>query len=160
MTWAKLDDRFHGNRKVKRAWRQHPASIGLYAMVLTYCAQHETDGRVDLDFIRELVPHPRQRQKAIATLLEVGLWHVLNDEAYLVHDYCKFNPSRAQLESKREKDRIRKAKSAGFRAESACPVPTRPDPDTSNVGVGQVVPLRSADDETGHTPTFREGESA
>ena len=153
MSWAKLDDRFHGNRKVRKAWKAYPACIGLHVMAITNSAQHELNGRVDPEWIEDMIPHPLARRKAVATLVECGLWDPTIDGAYLVHDYLIFNPSREQLESKREKDRIRKAKSHGFRADSARPVPTRPDPESqgsnlvalqggegANAGAGQPSP--------------------
>lgn len=136
MSWAKLDDRFHGNPKIRQAWKEYPACIGLHVMAITHSAQHELDGRIPERWIADMIPHPKARKKAVSVLVASGLWTVSMDGAYVVHDYLKFNPSRAQLESKREKDRIRKAKSGGFRAEGfdsgAHPVPSRPDPTTEH----------------------------
>lgn len=100
MTWAKLDDRFHENRKVKRAWRLAPASIGLHVMAITYCSGHETDGHVDIEFVEEKVPKDRERERLVAALLTAGLWERV-DGGWQIHDFLTFNPSREQLDEKR-----------------------------------------------------------
>lgn len=104
MSWAKLDDRFHDNRKVRRAWLTCPAAIGLYALALTYCASHETDGHVDQEFVLATVPKPRERDRMVAALIDAGLWHA-NGSGWIVNDYLDFNLSRDDLEARREAKR-------------------------------------------------------
>ncbi len=110
MSWAKFDDRFSSNAKVLKTWHTCPQAIGLYVMAITHCAQHETDGRVDNYFILGLVPAPRERQKIIDALIESRLWVGIDTDAYLIPDYLDFNPSKAELDAKRQKDRERRAK--------------------------------------------------
>lgn len=104
MSWAKLDDRFHENRKVKRVWHRCPAALGLHVMAITYCAGHETDGFVDHEFVEEKVPKDRDRDRAVATLVSAGLWHEIED-GWQIHDFLEFNPSREQASE------VKKAKS-------------------------------------------------
>lgn len=152
MTWAKFDDRYHDNRKVKKAWRTEPVSIGLHCMAITYSSMHETDGIIDLDWLEEKLPNAKLRQRVVATLVDAGLFEPVDGDRFLVHDYLDFNPSSEQLGEKRRKDaeRKRQRQSRGVHAESeptpngihaeserqvralragsVHPVPSRPDP--------------------------------
>jgi hypothetical protein len=145
MSWAKLDDRFHGNRKVRRAWKRNRASIGLYVLALTYAAQHETDGIVDAEFIEDAMPAARERDAAVQTLIDCELWEAAGD-GYRIHDYLEYQHSAAEADAKREQKAKRQA---AWRARNAStdattdastpshvdgPVdraPTRPDPTPS-----------------------------
>lgn len=157
MTWAKLDDRFHENRKVRGLWRKQPAALGLHVLALTYCSGHETDGKVDVEFVEDKVASAVTRRKLTAALVDAGMW-IPDGADWWIHDYLDYHPSRKTLEAKREKDAGRKARgretqaanranvddpgsdvphgvhflsartSDGLRVESSGPVPTRPVP--------------------------------
>lgn len=94
MSWAKFDDRYDDNRKVKRAWRRNRATIGLHAMAVTYSCRHRTDGLVDIDWLEEKLPAQRERDKTIAVLVELGLFEPVDGEHWIVHDFLDYNPSR------------------------------------------------------------------
>lgn len=150
MSWAKLDDRFHENRKVRGLWRRNPAALGLHVMALTYCAGHETDGVVDVEFVEDKVPGQSVRAKMTQALVDAGMW-VEHENGWLIHDFLDFHPSRAALEERRKLDRERKSRGgrngkpqhsdggpsgirvdsernpAGVQASSESPDPTRPD---------------------------------
>lgn len=141
MSWAKFDDLYDDNKKIKRAWRASRGAIALHAMAITYCARHELDGIVDTDWLIDKLPKDAERTKILSVLVEHNLFKVVDDEHYEINDYLEYNPSKADAEARREKDRIRKAKDganggraeskrspAGFLAESEAPDPTRPDP--------------------------------
>jgi hypothetical protein len=121
MTWAKFDDRYHDNRKVKKAWRLEPAAVGLHCMAITYSSMHETDGWVDLDWLEEKLPNAKHRERTVHALIEAGLFDSDDGERFQVHDYLKFNPSAEQLSTKRRKDSERKAaaRANGHHEESA-----------------------------------------
>lgn len=108
MTWAKFDDRYDDNRKVKKAWRLEPAAVGLHAMAITYSSRHETDGWVDLDWIIEKLPHAKLRERVVTLLVEEGLLDTPDGEHFQVHDYLDFNPSSESLNEKRRRDAERK----------------------------------------------------
>jgi hypothetical protein len=108
MSWARLDDRFHEHRKVRQAWRQAPASVGLHVMALTYCAGFETDGFVDRAFVEEKLPAAKTRNAAVRALIEAGMWREL-DNGWVIHDYLDYNPSRVQIAEKRAKYAERKS---------------------------------------------------
>lgn len=99
MTWVKLDDGFYDNPKVKRAGLQ---AIGLYAMALSYCGRHLTDGFVDAEFVKA-----HGNKNAVERLVTVGLWEETG-EGWRIRDYLQFNFSREQIETKRARDLERK----------------------------------------------------
>lgn len=109
MAWVKMDDRFSGNPKVRRAWRQSRASIGLYAMALTYSAQHETDGRIEAWWVEEVLPG-KDGATAIRALVDAGLWDENDDGSWVIHDYLEHNESRKEAEERRLRDRDRKSR--------------------------------------------------
>lgn len=100
MPWARLDDRFHENRKVRRLWRQYPAAVGLHVMAITYSAGNLTDGVVDLEFVEERVPDGRTRKSLTDALVGLNLWHT-HPEGWEINDYNEFNPTRKSVESRR-----------------------------------------------------------
>lgn len=110
MTWAKLDDKFHAHPKVLEAWREEPTSIGLHVLALSHCAAYLTDGHIDSNFTKTKMPNFAPRRRAIAALINAGLWEA-NGTGWLIHDYLAFNPSREQV--KREQaERSEKARRA------------------------------------------------
>lgn len=112
MTWGRLDDSFYSHPKVLQAWNEDRASIGLHALALAWVANHEQDGKVPPHVVAMLMPDQPDRDRAVATLVDVGLWHE-NGAGYVIHDYLDYNPSREYLEQRREADRDRKAGARG-----------------------------------------------
>ena len=100
MTWTKLDDGFWSEPRILAVGNE---AAGVFARILSYCGRHETDGAVPEEVARFI-----GRTKKLDELVGVGLLEKL-DNGYLVPDFLRFNPSRAQLEAKREADRKRKA---------------------------------------------------
>jgi len=124
MSWAKLDDRRHQNVKLLRAGL---AADGLDARGITYSSANETDGFVDEHAVPLLTAGAPWR-KLVATLEREGRWERV-DGGWQIHDYLDFNPSHADLEAKREADRVRKQSGripSGIQAVSKHPDPTRP----------------------------------
>lgn len=111
MSWARLDDRFHGNRKIRRAWKQSRAAVGLHVLAITFCAQQETDGHVDDDWLEGVLPAVREREQVVGVLVEHGLWH-RNGDGFVLNDYLAYNPSKAQLDAKRQRERARRERAA------------------------------------------------
>lgn len=112
MTWAKLDDNFHSHPKIREAFRRDPASIGLHAMAISWTSAYEADGRVPTWFIEGVIADESQRHSALDALVSEGLWK-RNGEGFVIHDYLDFNPSRAELRAKRDKDADRKRRERG-----------------------------------------------
>ena len=99
MPWVKLDDRFWGNPKVLIIGNE---AAGAYARMLSFCGDHLTDGRVPEETARFIA-----KPKTLGVLEEYGFIH-RNGTGYLIPDYLEFNPSREQIEAKRQADRDRR----------------------------------------------------
>lgn len=112
MTWAKLDDSFHSHPKVRAAWYQCPASLGLHVLAITYAADHETDGVVPGWFVAGAFAKARELQAAVAALLGAGMWRE-HDDGYEIHDFLQYHPSRKALAEKRQAEAERKRKERG-----------------------------------------------
>ena len=84
-----------------------PVAGWLWLGGLGYCRTAENDGFIPKAIVPTLVPGIKSAFKHASVLVEVGLW----DDAiggYQVHDYLAWNPSKDQLEAKRDADRERK----------------------------------------------------
>jgi hypothetical protein len=114
MPWAKLDDRFHTNPKVLKVWTTNPAALGLHALAMSYCAGEQTDGMVPEAFLMLMMPTTKARAEAIRTLTDAGLWKKLG-EAYVIHDWLEYNPSRASVEARSRERREAGRKGAAKR---------------------------------------------
>ncbi len=113
MSWAKLSDDYHDNPKMVALGL---TATGLHARTVSYCAKHETDGKVPKAWVAGQLSElkPADRRRVLASLIEHRAISE-NGTAYLVNDYLKYNPSKAELderratlETRREADRKRK----------------------------------------------------
>lgn len=144
MAWFKVDDRL---------WA-HPKWIGLGAEARalwitagSYCAAYETDGTVSPLVLPSLVTG-KNLKRPVKELVDAGLWGEREGEYYFIN-WDEYQPSKAQQQAKREKDRERKAQwrsrrdtarnPSGIRTESVLPDPTRPVPikETNNYVVSK-----------------------
>lgn len=103
MTWVKLDDGFADHPKIVRAG---PTAAWLHVAALCYCARHLTDGRIAANKVRTLTELPRISNE-IRRLTATGLWTKDGDD-YVIHDYLKYQPSRADVEAIRDREREKK----------------------------------------------------
>lgn len=170
MTWGKMDDKFHRNRKVRELRRMKGGreALGDWAFWWSWC--------LDDPELTGIVPEfelDASERRSAALLVQVGLWDVV-EGGYRFHDFHEYNPRREQLEAKRAADRERIAgKRAASRTDVARdtfasranigdesqerparvaatrdPVPSQPDPsqpigEARTVGHGDVVELFS-----------------
>lgn len=101
MTWVRIDDKFPN----------HPRIVGLsdaafrtHITALCYAAEYLTDGSIPTSAMRGIGP-----RKAAAELETAGLW-TRTDHGWMIRDYLDYNPSRADVEDKREAARHRMAR--------------------------------------------------
>lgn len=95
MGWARFDDGYSDNPKILEAG---PWAELLDVRAIIYSARMETDGlvtRAALKRIGQGIPSINAR---VTALLEVGRWTVNEGGGYFVHDFLKYNPSKAQKE--------------------------------------------------------------
>lgn len=135
MTWAKIDDAILDNPKIAKAGVY---GFAMHVAAITWCARNLTDGHIPYARVTALLtltkvwintenpmalPEGRDSHSGntgldpyvVANhLVSVGLWHA-TDSGYEVHDYLKYNPSRAQVlaERERSKKRVQKHRSNG-----------------------------------------------
>lgn len=158
MTWFKVDDKLHDHKKIRRARRggdrpRDAAAMGLWVLAGSWCAANETDGFVPAD---ELDQWDTDAEALAQRLVDAGLWTTDEqdgEDGYLFHAWDEYQPTRATLERRRERNRenMRKAREKGGKGseaerervrtqdghqdDSGEPVgstPTRPDPTTTH----------------------------
>ena len=108
MSWVRIDDHCPDHPKVRRAGTE---AAWLHVAGLWYCARYLTDGAVPKEVVGTLTA-VRRPTAAVRALVSVGLWHDAGHE-YLINDYLEFNPSRAEVEGKRDaaRERVNAARS-------------------------------------------------
>ena len=151
MSWFKVDDAFHSSKPVLKIPRKYRlAALGLWVSAGTWCAQEESDGFFPEWVLEELCGTPANARHLVAA----GLWTEVRgdlegsssksgESGWQFKNWGKYQPTREELEEKREKDRIRQANyrksqrdkevtegglTNGQQHESTPPDPTRPDP--------------------------------
>jgi hypothetical protein len=102
MAWIKIDDNLVQHPKILEAGDE---AIGLWVRLLSYSARYLTDGKISYAAARAILG---RRYSPVRALLKTGLLED-NGEFYTIHNYLKYNPSRAETLTKRERDKERKA---------------------------------------------------
>jgi hypothetical protein len=144
VTWFRIDDGFYDHPKLLELedGKLFAPAVALWTLAGCWCSRQLTDGHVPTRQVRKLGFAP----KHAAALVSAGLW-VESDGGWQFHDWTAHQPTREDVESKREADRIRKAEARARGAESrrrpqsvrpdnppdsatpsVLPDPTRPDP--------------------------------
>lgn len=103
MTWVKLDDQFF--RKPKSREVGLPGR-SLFLVGLCYCASNLTDGVIPKVALPVLMAEAEVSKGVVAKLVGVGWWEDRGD-FFFVPDYLEFNPSRADVEGRRDAALIR-----------------------------------------------------
>lgn len=93
MTWFKVDDQLAFHPKVLEAGN---GAMGGWVRLGSHCAAHETDG-----FATAKVVHAIFAPDELEAIMRTGQLIAHADGRYEMHDYLKYNPSHADLESKR-----------------------------------------------------------
>jgi hypothetical protein len=94
MAWVKLDDRLPDHPKFARVG---PLAGWLYICGLAYCNRLLTDGHIPAAAVRRLADVDDPNALA-ALLVRERLW-IVDGDGYRVHDYLKYQPSRAHAEA-------------------------------------------------------------
>lgn len=153
VTWFRVDDKFHEHRKVRKLGSDRLAAVGLWMLCGNWAADNiETNVR-DGFVPEEVVQRYDFDEHLAARLVDVRLWspvEIEGERGYLFHEWSDHQPTKAQVEKRREDNKTRvaafrerkaaaaKAKQSGNPASNAlldldCNAlltspPTRPDP--------------------------------
>lgn len=164
-----MDDGFANSKPVLRIPRRYRLqAVGLWALAGTWSAKEETDGFIPEYVLEELCGTPGVANQ----LVQAGLWEIVSRSSkdpvgivppssedptqilstsssnpqlpgWVYRNWSRYQPTKAELEENREKERIRKAnyrmsqrdtsgtgsgQTEGHHPESGHPDPTRPGP--------------------------------
>jgi hypothetical protein len=149
LTWFKVDDKFHDHRKVRLLGKDKLAAVGVWTMCGSWSADTESDGFVPAEVVQRFDTKERYAKR----LVDVELWRPSErdgERGYQFHEWEQDQPTRAQLQKRREdtKRRVeqwRNKRSGDTSSEQAgnyvgnalqddgvTPPPTRPDPTITN----------------------------
>lgn len=110
MSWLKIDDGLAGHRKTERLLRRNRNGVGLAAMglhTLAMCnsARYLTDGFVDREWVEDRLDDAKvsgqARAKLVRALVDGGQWRAV-EGGWLIENFLEHNPSRAEVERRRE----------------------------------------------------------
>lgn len=111
MAWFKVDDGFYTSKKVLMIPRQYRnEAVGAWLMLGTWSADKMTDGIVPSYVVDDF----SVSDEALHWLIEVGLWD-RTDDGIEYHDWCEYQPTRDQLES-RNAEKSAKRREAGIKS--------------------------------------------
>lgn len=116
--WVRLDEKRAIHHKLLTAGM---AASGLDVTAMCWSSLHENDGFISTDDLRMLAGMYRcdDWEDLAAVLVKVGRWtQDRRRKGYLIKDFLQYNPSRAELEARREYDRMRKKKRYGSGSDS------------------------------------------
>jgi len=104
MTWFKVDDSLPDHPKVLRlqTMKGWQGALALWTLAGAWAAKQLTDGRVPASIVGRFGCAKRDAE----LLVIVGLWEPA-EGGYTFHSWYKRNPTRTDVETKREKTRIR-----------------------------------------------------
>ncbi|MFI1165591.1 hypothetical protein ACH4UM_18745 [Streptomyces sp. NPDC020801] len=126
MPWARFDDRFPSNRKVRLIT---DGAFRLYVSAICWSAENLTDGVVKTTELR-LVADVRASRTRAKELVEAGLFEVIEGVGWKIHDYHDYNPTAEQV---REERRAKTARQQRWRQKQKGgapePEPPRNKPD-------------------------------
>jgi hypothetical protein len=120
MVWVKLDDRFAEHPKVESL---SDSAFRAHVWALCYCGRNETDG-----FVPDGAARRRVAAGDVGELVGARLWDPAPG-GFVVHDFLAHNPTKAEIDSRREarseagkKGAARRWDKAGRMASAMAPV--------------------------------------
>lgn len=127
MPWARFDDRFPSNRKVRLL---SDGAFRLYVSAICWSAENLTDGVIKTAELR-LVADVRATRTRAKELVEAELFEELKGVGWKIHDYHEYNPTAEQVRADRAQ---RTARQQRWRAKKQGDAP-EPDPPGSEAAV-------------------------
>ena len=119
MTWIKLDDTFFTHPKNLELLEREPMAALLHIAGLCWCSHRLTDGRVPDSALHLIAAQSHTPPSLVDVLVETNLWtRHPDDRSWQIVNYLEWQESRAQVEAKRERDRLKKQRHRGSPSES------------------------------------------
>lgn len=159
MPWARFDDRFPSNRKIRLL---SDGAFRLYVSSICWSAENLTDGVVKKTELR-LVSDVKAASRRAQELVEAGLFEALQEGGWKIHDYHEYNPTSEQVRADREAKTARQQRWRKKRQDGA-PDPEPPSSrfdvdastdashDASRDGAGDAAPRARVPDPTRPVP--------
>lgn len=128
MTWFKVDDHLHAHRKAVLAGTE---AMGLWVLAGSWSAAEESDGWVPGYMLARLAGG--NADQLAERLVTAGLWHPDEHDGvtgYRFHQWAEHQPTRAQLEAKREaqRERMRRVRANSTTATGPAKAAEKPAP--------------------------------
>lgn len=102
--YARLSNEFWRNTKIRKLKRRHGMSpVGLFALIVTYCSDAMSDGRISED---ALLYQLDADETDVQALVDAGML-AADGDGYVVHDYLRHQNSREQIEQQANLNRER-----------------------------------------------------
>lgn len=142
MTWFKVDDKLHDHRKLRQLARTEEgrASIGVWTLAGSWCADNLTDGFVPASvLVRWGTPGHA------GLLVDTGLWvvdHEDGEDGWRFRDWADYQPVKVQVEQSRRKGAERVAAWRARRTQEpqpAEPPPRQSTPQVDDEGLAKVM---------------------
>ena len=106
MVWFRVDDKLHAHRKSRKAGVE---AMGLWLLAGSWCSDQLADGFVP-DYMAAAID-PRGYRKHAAQLVKAGLWVPAEhdgDEGWRFHQWEEHQPTAAEVEDRRTRERDKK----------------------------------------------------
>lgn len=105
--WAKLDDHYYDNPKILSVSIQ---ARWIHTAAICWCAANLTDGRIPKRQAWKLGAEDENSRPGewIQELVQANLFEPSGPDAFRVHDYLAYNPSKAQVLEQREEHELRR----------------------------------------------------
>lgn len=152
MAWARIDDKFLDNPKVRKAGKE---ATYLYLSGLVYSSSQLTEGFIS-DEALGLVAFKgfiRNEQTHADKLVECGLWDRV-DGGYQIHDYLEYNPTKEEIEQARAKRSTAGSVGAQARWQNDSKPHAKPIANAMRIACDtDAIPMRSSCDSDGISPS-------
>lgn len=140
MTWIKLDDGFFSHPSTTELVAHSPGAALFHIAAICWCSHQLTDGRVPDSALHLIAAHSQTPPSVVDEVLaDSGRWERHEDgRSWLIVNYLEWQESRATIEEKREKERLRKQKQREGTSQGESQRDTEGGPDAqSSEGRGQ-----------------------
>lgn len=137
--YARLSNHYWQDRDVLKLRRRNPSAVLLHVLAISWCSDHLTDGRIDLDTLLYVLGASDQD---VDDLVASGMLQPDPDgaeDSYMIRSYLRYQNSADDVESKAEahRERTRRWRERKAKAGDAGETGANPDGDADGTDDGQ-----------------------